>query len=77
VALVNGLLGVVAVLIGLSLGTNFNGGAEALAEATKSYRPLGSTTPDLYWFRRRFIRLFGPMMLVLGVVFVAPAVAQL
>jgi len=39
--LASGLLGVVAVLVGLTLVTNLNNSAEALAEATKSYRPMG------------------------------------
>jgi hypothetical protein len=52
VAVAMGLLGVVAVLVGLIVGTNVNGGADALAEATKSYRPLGVDSPDPYCSRR-------------------------
>ena len=77
VAVVNLLLGVVTVLVGLTIRTNFNGGAEALAEATKSYRPLGIDYSRSLLASPWFTRLFGLMMLVVGVVFAAGAVARL
>lgn len=76
-ALLSGLLGVVAALIGLSLGANVNGGADALAEATKSYRPWGVDYSRSSMASPRFIRLFGLLMLAVGILFIAVAVAQL
>jgi hypothetical protein len=65
------------VLVGVTIGTNVNGSADALAEATKSYRPLGIDYSRSVFASPRFTRLFGLMMLVVGVVFVAGAVAEL
>jgi len=76
-ALVSGLLGVAAALVGLSIGTNLNGGAEALAEATKSYRPWGVDYSKSVLASPRFTRLFGLMMFAVGVIFIAEALAQL
>jgi type IV secretory pathway TrbD component len=76
-ALVRGLLGMVAALVGLSLGTNLNGSAEALTEVTKSYRPFGVDYSRSRLASVRFSRLFGLMMLVVGVAFIAEAAAQL
>jgi hypothetical protein len=76
-AIAMGILGVVAVLIGLIIGTNVNGGADALSEATKSYRPLGVDYSRSLLVSPRFTRLFGLMMLVVGVVFIVAAVTQL
>jgi hypothetical protein len=72
-----GLLGAVAVLIGLTLVTNLNGAADALAEAAKSYRPMGIDYSRSIMTSPRFTRVFGAAFLAVGVVFVAQAVAQL
>jgi hypothetical protein len=77
VALANGLLGVVTVLVGMTIATNLNGGADALAAAMKSYRPLGIDYSRSKLATPRFTRLFGLMMLVVGIVFVAGAMADL
>jgi hypothetical protein len=77
VLLATELLGVVAVLVGLTIGTNLNGGAEALAEAMKSYRPLGVDYSRSVLASPGFTRLSGFMMLVVGVIFIAQAAAQL
>lgn len=76
-SLAAGLLGLVAVLVGLTLVTNLNGSADALAEATRSYRPLGIDYSRSVLASPHFSRLFGVMMLVVGAVFVGQAVAQL
>jgi hypothetical protein len=76
-ALASGLLGPVAVLVGGTIGTNLNGSANALAEAMKSYRPLGVDYSRSVFASPRFTRLFGLMMLIVGVVFLAGAVAEL
>jgi hypothetical protein len=73
----SGLLGVVAVLVGVTIGTNLNGGANALAEGMKSYRPLGVDYSRSLFASARFTRLFGLMMLIVGVWFIAGAVAEL
>ena len=77
IALANLLLGVVAVLVGVTIGTNLNGSADGLAEATKSSRSLAIDYSRSLFASPRFTRLFGLMMLVVGVVFVAGAVAEL
>ena len=73
----SGLLGVVTVLVGVTIGTNLNDGANALAEAMKSYRPLGVDYSRSVFASPRFTRLFGLMMLIVGVWFIAAAVAEL
>lgn len=75
--LANGLLGVVAVLIGLTLLTNLRGAAAALAEATKSYRPMGVDYSRSILTSPWFTRALGAALLVVGVVFVTQAVVRL
>ena len=57
IALANLLLGVVAVLVGVTIGTNLNGSADGLAEATKSSRPLGIDYSRSVFASPRFTRL--------------------
>jgi hypothetical protein len=73
-SLTGGVLGVVAVLIGLTLVANVNGAADGLADAARSH-PRWSSRP--FPATPGFARLFGTGLLVVGVVFAGQAVAQL
>jgi hypothetical protein len=76
-SLVAGVPGVVVALSGLTLVTNLNGAADALAEATKSYRPLGIDYSRSVLASPRYSRLFGAVALVVGAVFITQAATQL
>ena len=75
--LASGLLGVVAALTGLTLVTNVRGAADALAEAARSYRPMGIDHSRSIMTSPRFTRMFGAALLVVGVVFVGQAAVAL
>lgn len=71
------VLGTVAALTGLTIVTDLNGSVGALTEAMKSYRPLGVDYSRSAFATRWFTRLFGAVMLVIGVAFVIAALSQL
>ncbi|HEY6748748.1 MAG TPA: hypothetical protein VI357_23915 [Mycobacteriales bacterium] len=72
-----GVLGAVAALTGLTIATNLNGSVQGLTEAMTSYRPLGVDYSRSVFATRWFTRLFGFLMLAVGLLFVVVAVSQL
>ena len=76
-SLAMGVLGAVAVLVGLTISTDLNGSVDAITEAMRSYRPFGVDYSRSVFASRGYSRIFGGLMLVVGTVFIIQAAVQL
>lgn len=75
--LVGGVLGLLAVVIGLLLAADFRGSAGVVAESARSYRFLGVGRSPALLGSARFTRFFGAMLAAIGVLFVIVGIVNL
>lgn len=67
-----GLLGASALLVGLTLAVDLNGSANHVAAAARRHPVLGIAAP-VFFTKQPFVRLFGLVFAVVGIVFVLTA----
>jgi len=70
-------MGVIVVMTGLTLLTNYRGSADALAAAMKQQRPLGVDYSRSVLSTPGYARFFGGFALVVGAGFVYSAIAAI
>jgi hypothetical protein len=68
-----GPLGVVAILTGLTLVSDYRGGAAAMAQAIRARPPRGFTFSYPYLANGLYVRVLGGLAVVVGAAFVAGA----
>ena len=73
VAPVLGAVGAVVLLTGLTLVTNLNRAADALAQSMKDYRPMGVDYSRSWMATPAYAKLFGGLAIVVGAGFIVAA----
>lgn len=69
-------LGVIAILTGLTLVTNFRGGTSAMARVMKTYRPWGIDYSGSFLATTAYCRAFGALAILVGGGFLYGAVTS-
>lgn len=68
-----GAVGVAAVLLGLALVFDVRGSAQAYAGMVKDFKPMGVDYSNSFFARPAYIRAFGGLFAVIGIVFIVAA----
>jgi len=76
VAPVLGAAGAVVLLTGLTLVTNLNHAADALAQSMKDYRPLGVDYSRSWMATPAYAKLFGGLSILVGAGFIVAALIE-
>ena len=70
-----GALGLTAIVLGLMLVTDLRGSARAYAAMLKDYKPMGVDYSNSFFANPLFVRLFGAMFVIVGIMFVVGSTA--